>query len=157
MNLWNSFSDQQLFPLKECETDYHFYAALDLEELHNDKTCWQSFMNKNVVESMCQWTKERASQFFTKRNLKDTQKIINGLKWRDVLVPEVFVFLGLLLLTRLVKCSNLEGYWSSHLLTDRSAFFCAKVMSRNRFMSILKFLRFSMPSAAKSGSSLIRG
>ncbi|CAL4067933.1 unnamed protein product, partial [Meganyctiphanes norvegica] len=40
---------------------------------------------------------------------------------------------------------GIRNYWEHGPLLGGSKVFCAKVMSRNRFMSIQKFLRFSDP------------
>lgn len=56
-------------------------------------------------------------------------------RWKDVTVEEIKVFLGLVLLTGLVKKPKVEDYWSFNEAMDTPFF--RRYMSRNRFQAIL--------------------
>ena len=62
-------------------------------------------------------------------------------KWQDVTREELKSFFGLYFLTGLLWKPHLELYWSTEEITSTPYF--SKVMSRNRFQNILRFLHFS--------------
>ena len=62
-------------------------------------------------------------------------------QWYDVTVPEIKVFLALVMLMGIVKKNNYRDYWSTDPV-NQTPVFC-KVMSVNRFTNILRALHFS--------------
>ena len=68
--------------------------------------------------------------------------------WQDVTLPELKTFLGLLFLTGLIWKPQLEEYWIEDEVLVTPYF--SKVMSRNRFQIILRFIHFS--HAANTGT-----
>ena len=61
--------------------------------------------------------------------------------WKDVTVEELKDFFGLFFLTGLIKKTELAEYWSTDEVLSTPYF--AKVMSRNRFQLILRFLHYT--------------
>ena len=102
-----------------------------------DAFCY--FFDEDLVQQLCDWTNERAEGYFA-----DTQKRkVNGLLWRDVTKDEMYVFLALVMIQGIVKMPRTYMYWSHNATTGGPSVFCGDVMSRGRFLSITKFLRFS--------------
>lgn len=62
-------------------------------------------------------------------------------RWRDLTVPELKVFLGLLLHTGTIQLNRLQDYWKKDPLFNISCF--GEYMSRNRFLLILRALHFA--------------
>ena len=56
---------------------------------------------------------------------------------------EMYVFFSLLMVMGIVKLPQINMYWTRKFIMSGPKVFCKEVMSRNRFFSILKFLRFS--------------
>ena len=61
-------------------------------------------------------------------------------RWVAISVEELRAFLGLIFLTGIVNKPELSMYWSENELYSTPYF--GRVMSRNRFQLILKFLHF---------------
>lgn len=59
---------------------------------------------------------------------------------QNLSVPELKAWLGLTLAMGLVKKMNLKSYWSANSVTDTPLF--TNTMSRDRYLSILRFLHF---------------
>ena len=100
---------------------------------------FMSIIDSEVAESIVMWTNERAEQFFEGRR----NTIVNGIKWKPVDIPTIYLFLGLIMNMGVVREPEISNYWSSHPQYGGPPIFTSKVMSRNYFMNILKFIRFS--------------
>lgn len=71
-------------------------------------------------------------------------------------MPEMLTFFALQLYMGVVRYPTIKCYWSREFLFAGPKIFCAEVMSRNRFLGILKFIRFSHPSAYVPGRPITR-
>ncbi|KAK7893501.1 hypothetical protein WMY93_022653 [Mugilogobius chulae] len=71
--------------------------------------------------------------------------------WKPVTVPEMKKFLGLIFLTGIVKKPELEMYWSTDEVLSTPYY--SKVMSRNRFQIILRFLHFNDNNAVQADNT----
>lgn len=85
---------------------------------------------------------------FTNRNALDVLSSSTPLspesritKWKDLTVPELKTFIGLLLHTGTIKLPRLNDYWKTHRLFGLTCF--SKYMSRDRFLLILRCLYFT--------------
>ncbi|XP_013391250.1 piggyBac transposable element-derived protein 4-like [Lingula anatina] len=67
-------------------------------------------------------------------------------QWTEVTPSELKSWLGIIFTMGLVIKANLRDYWTSNWLTSTSGF--RKVMSRNRFLSILRYIHFVDNSSA---------
>ena len=92
-----------------------------------------------VVSHIVDCTNEKAHHYITETG-KDR---INSLKWKNVDTREMYVFIALTMVMGVVVMPRIHMYWNHHLVWGGPQIFCATVMSRNRFYSIMKFLRFS--------------
>ncbi|XP_046671369.1 piggyBac transposable element-derived protein 4-like [Homalodisca vitripennis] len=64
--------------------------------------------------------------------------------WKDLTVPELKTFLGVLIHTGTIKMNRVQDYWKTDYLFNLKCF--SSFMSRDRFLSILRCLHFSRPS-----------
>jgi len=62
-------------------------------------------------------------------------------RWTAVTVQEMKLFFGLLILTGMVRKGSLSSYWSIEELISTPLF--SKVMTRDRFLLIMRFLHFN--------------
>lgn len=60
--------------------------------------------------------------------------------WKDVTIPELKIFFGLLFHMGTIKLNRVTDYWKKHPLFSLPAF--SKYMSRNRFLLIMRTLNF---------------
>jgi hypothetical protein len=60
--------------------------------------------------------------------------------WKDVTVPEIKTFFGILFHMGTIKLNRVTDYWKKHPLFNLPAF--SKYMSRNRFLLIMRSLNF---------------
>lgn len=102
------------------------------------------FFSDEVMEKLCQWTNEKAEIFFNKNPAKNRKT--NGLSWKQVSKSDMYTFLALVLAMGLNPLPRMHDYWAQDWVRTGPPLFCAEVMSRDRFFSILKFLRFSPPA-----------
>ena len=122
----------------------------DIPTFDSPTDAFQSIIDEEVVESIVMWTNERAEKYFEGRD----NTIVNGIKWRPVDIPTMYIFLALVMNMGVVKEPEISNYWSRHPQYGGPAIFNSKVMSRNHFLNILKFLRFgSVDDADKNNQS----
>ena len=113
---------------------YHCSTPLDAFTL---------FFSDEVIKKLCQWTNEKAQVFF---NEHPEKKKIHNLKWREVTKSDMCTFLALLLAMGLNPLPKMHDYWANDWIRTGPPVFCSKVMRRDRFFSIMKFLCFSPPA-----------
>lgn len=71
---------------------------------------------------------------------KYDQKILK-VKWKDLTISEIKVFLSLLLHMGTIKCSKIDNYWSK---SEKFSFqYFSLHVSRQRFQNVLRSLSFS--------------
>ena len=97
-------------------------------------------MDGRVIQHIVDATNECAAAFFRKFPSKKT---INGIKWFNIDVRTLYVFLGLCMVMGVNKLPRIADYWSHDPTFGGPAIFCAAVMSRNKFFDIMKFIRFA--------------
>lgn len=81
---------------------------------------------------------------------------VYGVQWTKLENEEMYNFIALHLLSGLAKCPHITDYWSYNILCDGPNVFNKYIMSRNRCLSILKFIWFSLPKAARKHAPLSR-
>ena len=67
--------------------------------------------------------------------------------WKDVSIKEIMIFVGLTLLMGIVKKPSIRSYWETEEMMRTTFFFQPRSLNRDRYIAILKFLRFSDPYA----------
>ncbi|CAH1995993.1 unnamed protein product [Acanthoscelides obtectus] len=111
------------------------------------------FLSPNIVAKLSEWTNRRAEMYFEQNT---NTRTVYGVQWKKLEKEEMYVFIALHILTGLVKCSRITDYWSNNILCAGPKVFNKSIMSRNRYLSILKFIRFSPPEAARNNAPLSR-
>ena len=76
---------------------------------------------------------------------------MNGLAWKPIGASEMYTFLGLLMVMGINQLPRIGMYWSTHPMVGGPKIFCSQVISRGRFLCILKFLRFGPPHLVEKG------
>lgn len=147
------FGDKLPKSVPEYQSDYDFHPVIDFDECKDPVTCFESFISPSIVNKLCEWTNKRAEKYFEAN--PNTTKVF-GLTYKVVEKDEMYVFFALYFLTGLVKCPQFSDYWSTDNLCTGPPVFHKSVMSRNRFLSILKFIRFSSPDLYKPSAPLTR-
>lgn len=85
------------------------------------------------------WTNSRAVIAEAESYLNETESST----WSAVTLEEMKVFLGLAFAMGIIKKPTITSYWSTEPLMKTEYF--NKCMSRDRFLSILRYIRFSSP------------
>ena len=103
---------------------------------------FMSLVDVPIVQQVCDWTNERANLFFA--DVPDARnRKTNGIIWRAVDVATMYIYIALSMAMGVSHFPNVSQYWSSDPVFGGPKVFCKQIMSRNRFCSITKFLRFS--------------
>lgn len=106
---------------------------------NNEPIDWFNLLvDDQFLQFICTETNKYALELYCGPNTNVQSRIT---KWKDLTVPELKIFLGLLLHTGSIRLNRLQDYWKKHYLYDLSPF--RKFMSRDRFLIILRCLHFS--------------
>lgn len=124
-------------------------AALGPRPFHTPGAAFSYFFDDEVMGKVLSWINERADVFL-RENPGKTK--VHSLMWRPVSMDELHVFFALILVMGIIKYPRLHMYWSRNGIFSGPRVFCKEVMSRNRFFSILKFLRFSSAASVRAGT-----
>ncbi|CAH1959610.1 unnamed protein product [Acanthoscelides obtectus] len=146
--------DKRLTDVVQPTLHYDVHPAVVLEEVMSPMKCFETFVSETIVTFLCKWTNERAAKYFLE-NIDKNMKV-HGLRWRDVTVSEMYVFIALVLMQGLIHLPHLSDYWRKDFLLAGPQVFSATIMSRDRFLSIMKFLRFSDPKATDPSRPMTR-
>ena len=107
---------------------------VDINDQASSWDYFNLFIGEDVLEEMMRQTNLYAAQY--KEAAGDNIKPNNLLKdWKNITIPELKVFIGLLFLMGVVKKPDVKSYWSTNPLIETPFF--GKTMARNRFEAIL--------------------
>ena len=126
-------------------------ALAEVSDPENFLEYFQMIINDDVLGIVVEETNRYADQFFssTAGTLPTHSRAHD---WKPLTLPELKIFLGLTLLTRILdKRGHLSDYWSKNPLLYTPFF--SQAMSRNRYQNILKFLHFNDNAARPSDST----
>lgn len=102
-----------------------------------------------LLERICKYTNDYAVNvvLLSNKNIEPKSRI-NA--WRNLTIPELKIFLGLLFHTGTIRLNRLQDYWKKDWLFNIQCF--GLVMPRDRFQIILRCLHFSTcnPDANKN-------
>lgn len=104
------------------------------------------FMNDEVIDIIVRETNKYAKQYIDSATLLPHSRVH---KWYPTTAPEMKLFLGIALMMGLVRKPRIEFYWTETDLYLTPAF--SKIMTRNRFSLLLKFLHFSDNASKPEG------
>ncbi|XP_054272549.1 piggyBac transposable element-derived protein 4-like [Macrosteles quadrilineatus] len=85
-------------------------------------------------------TNKYALEFLCAPNTKPKSRIT---KWKDLVLDELMIFLGLLMHTGTIRMNRLQDYWKTHRLFSPTSSVFSQYMTRDRFQIILRCLNFS--------------
>ena len=105
-----------------------------------------------VIDNLCRWMNERASIFIEETG----KRKINCVVWTPVTRAEMYVFLCLLMAMGLTPMPRIYMYWARRFSYGGPKCFSSDIMGRSRFLSLLKFLRFSPASNVRKSSPRTR-
>ncbi|KAL7404530.1 hypothetical protein ABVT39_016045 [Epinephelus coioides] len=111
-------------------------AALESE---NPVDFVELFLSDELIQNIVIQTNLYAQQYIEAEQHVSPQARSHA--WKPVTVSEMKRFLGLFFLTGIIRKPELEMYWSTDEMLATPYF--NKVMSRNRFQMILRFLHFT--------------
>lgn len=137
------FNDSREDPLPEYMSNQCGIRAAHEHQFTSASGAFKQFLDKDIIGKLCEWANKRATMFFTEHPEKMGK--VNSVKWKRVTENDMYSFIALLITMGLVKLPVMAQYWRKDWLVCGPPVFCKEVMSRDRFFSILKFLRFSPP------------
>lgn len=108
-----------------------FQSAIDYFKL---------FFSEKLLQIVSDETNRYAEQFFELRPVLSSKKS-HSTEWTPTCPKEIIKFLGLILLMGHVDKDSIQDYWSTDELVETPIF--RKIMARDRFKMVLKFLHFS--------------
>lgn len=97
------------------------------------------FLPTELFEMLAQWANSRA-------RIDEAESYISGecdFHWKDVDADSIKKFIALTMLTGIVKKTSIKAYWSTEPMLDTPYF--RSCMSRDRYIDILHYIRFSNP------------
>ena len=101
--------------------------------------CFKKFVDTGVVQHIADSTNDRAREW----QMQHPNQLVNGLKWKDVVRDTIYLFMGLCIVMGVNRLPRIADYWHHDPVFGGPPIFTGKVMSRNRFNNIMKFLRFA--------------
>lgn len=148
------FADKRQTPLIIKDREYSVHPAVDFDKNTPALKCFESFIPPKLVNSLCKWTNERAGMYFIETY--NSERKVHGLLWKDVTVSEMYIFISFILMMGIIHYPTIVSYFCRSFLCGGPEVFSSKIMSRNRFFSILKFIRFSDPKHGDKNKPLSR-
>jgi len=144
---WTKESNQQQFiPPDSVFDNSNRRFNRHIDQLDSGSTHFKilrTFIDSQIVSEILEQTNLRAKQL----QRANTRAIP---RWTDLNENELWVFIGLHLMTGIIKKPRLRDYWSTNVNFQTPGF--SKHMSRNKFESILRCLHFSNNENPPEGS-----
>lgn len=114
-----------------------------LVELPNEPNEWDFlnlYLTDTIIELVVRETNRYAEQFITENeaNLKEHSNVKS---WEKTTVNEIKTYLAMLVLMGIVYKARTPMYWSTDTILETPIF--AKIMQRNRFQLLTKFIHFA--------------
>jgi len=153
--VWNPvsdpFNDVRPQPLPEFTGVPGFNLHLDDHPTFTG--CVDMYLQESLLQCIVDWTNRRAELYFI--GAPEKKNTIHGLKWKPIDPKQLKTFLAYVLNMGLSRKPEIRLYWSTHPATA-APWFRESGLSRDRFLSILKFLRFAEPDSLVTGDRLKR-
>lgn len=112
--------------------------------------CFNFFFEEQFLEMICRETNAQAEKLFLEGVLENSRITA----WRELGIPELKIFLGLLFHMGTIPLSRLQDYWKTHRLFSIKIF--GEQMSRNRFLLIMRCLHFTSDTESEDTLYKIR-
>lgn len=101
------------------------------------------FLSDDLFELLCRWTNKKAELKLDQTDTTPDGGLPDYLsKWRPVTQLEMKKVFGILLCMRLNQKPEIRHYWSRNVIYKNEFFQDSRCLSRNRFLEIMRFLRF---------------
>jgi hypothetical protein len=111
-----------------------------------------TFLPDTLFGNLAHWKNSRALM----ENAIQIANESEELKWKDVDVVTMKKFFGLTLLMGMIKKPEIRDYWATDLLMSSPFFHHEQSLSRNRYLEILRFIRFSDPFSTTNKYSRVQ-
>ena len=108
--------------------------------VRDDALYVELYLTDAIMTLIVDETNRFAEQYLLEKSVTDPDNSYLG-QWTPVTIPEMKKFIGTLLLMGIVYKPDLHMYWSTDIYYSTPAF--SKIMKRDRFYLILKFLHFN--------------
>ncbi|XP_068627022.1 piggyBac transposable element-derived protein 4-like [Battus philenor] len=117
---------------------------------HEPINYFDYFFDQDLLSMICTETNSQA------KRLKSVNESVKGRikDWKELVIPELKIFLGLLLHMGTINLNRLQDYWKTDRLFNIPIF--RQQMSRNRFLLILRCLHFTSESESEDPLYKIR-
>lgn len=96
---------------------------------------------EQLFDSLSKWTNSRATIFRAAIFIEREEEFV----WKDTNSEEMKKFIGLTLQMGIIRKPDIRSYWRTDDLMITPFFLKKESMSRDRYLNILKFIRFSDP------------
>ena len=113
---------------------------VDMPEDANEYDFLNLYLTDELLSLIVRETNHYAKQFIAD-NGADLKEFSNVRNWEDTTFDEMKAYLGILVLMGIVYKPRINMYWSTGTLLETPIF--AKLMTRDRFLLLTKFLHFS--------------
>ncbi|XP_040070609.1 piggyBac transposable element-derived protein 4-like [Ixodes scapularis] len=114
-----------------------------LEEGNGVVEYFEQFFDEELVDLIVAETNRYATQFLRSHHVSHLKT------WRQIDKKELMTFFALIILQGVIEKPDVKSYWSTREVLRTPAF--GDVMSRDRFMLIMKFLHFTDNEAPVDG------
>lgn len=108
-----------------------------LDEASSPLECFELFFCEDVINKAVTETNRYAAQHLASCSISQSSRLMS---WRPVTEADMKVFFGMLLLQGVVIKPQVQWYWTKRKVIETPIF--GQVMSKARFLLIMKFLNF---------------
>ncbi|XP_066595467.1 piggyBac transposable element-derived protein 4-like [Prorops nasuta] len=150
----NEDHDEEWQEVKERTVLINEYSKEE-EFLHKNIDCndpfalYKLFFTDYILETIVDETNKYATQSI---NNSSSSSRIHQQGWQSITRDEMNTFFGILLIMDIVQLPEIRLYWSNNDMYANTRI--KKAMTRDRFLSILKFLHFSDDTTARTEDRL---
>lgn len=154
------FNNQSNFPLDNSDTNWtdnssslEQFPFLKKEELlvvspgENPMDYFRMLLTDEFLQNIIYQTNIYANKIC---NFEENKTKASISTWKDLTLPELWTFLALLLHAGNIKIKKLRDYWKKNKLFNLACF--SENMARNRFLLILRFMRFTNIESTEQNS-----
>ncbi|KAH9636024.1 hypothetical protein HF086_005876 [Spodoptera exigua] len=114
--------------------------SLNLTSSSNELAVFEKFVDEELIKTIIRYTNRYHCYFILNTDLRNHSRLQT---WKDVTVPEMYIFLAITMLMTRNSRLTIEEHWSTNPLLNSPIY--TTLMSRNRYTTILGMLHFSEP------------
>ena len=114
-------------------------VRVEIGDEPTESDCFKAVFSDEAVAYMVIKTNRYAEQQIARlRNAGRLKEYSRACNWKETNITEMKAWIGLVLLMGHTRLPSYSSYWSTNFLAKQPVF--GKIMTRDRFLSILKFL-----------------